>query len=384
MSSTRSHHELGRSALKHYNVAIRGLLSTEKQKTSPVIGLLCCLLFFVVELLQGRLASAVQLFRAGRRIIHELERSALQAVQLESYHELFRVLKGAFIRAEYHVSAYFAKLHSDLSFEDCYGTGNTIDASSESINENCHPTTLAIFNSIPQALEELRRFTHNMVNKSYSHITNPQSDQQRLANWCAAFESLKQTMPNPHTIENKSKILGIEIWWRSVALHIHAVSESSHSSNPMWWDQHQAQLEDLLDYIEKSVLLHCGKHGDTGLNEKPSSPSFCLESGIVSHLIFVITRCRDPYVRRRALSLLKMYNRQEGLLQRELTIDFCQQMMDLEERGLEVKCAADIPAEARVMGTSMELHSEAPELEIKYLIGGEWITEVITWSSADD
>ena len=384
MSSTNSPPELGRLALKHYNVAIRGLLNTEKQKVSPVIGLLCCLLFFAAELLQGKLASAVQLFGTGRRIIHELRRSALQAVQPEPYHELFQVLREAFMRLEYHVSAYFTNLSSDLSFNDCYGPGNTIDASSESTGENYLPTTVAVFNSLPQALEGLRRFAHDAVNKAFSHISNPQSDKQRLANWCTAFESFKQTMPNPYTTENKSIILSLELWWRQLAMHILAVSAAPHSSHPMWWDQHQAQLEELLDYIEKIIHLYCEKHGDGGHDEKPSPPTFCLETGLVTHLVTVMGRCRDPYVRRRALALLKMYNRQEGFLQRELTIESCQQMIDLEERGLEVKCAADIPAEARVVGSSMELHPEAPELKIKYLIGGEWITEVITWSSADN
>ncbi|KAM3513154.1 hypothetical protein MY11210_003179 [Beauveria gryllotalpidicola] len=81
-----------------------------------------------------------------------------------------------------------------------------------------------------------------------------------------------------------------------------------------------------------------GKYGAGRLK-----PSFSADLGIVPPLFVVATKCRDPWLRRQAIQLLKSSARREGMWDSELTSNIATWVMQLEEQGVPGGGGAAVP-----------------------------------------
>ncbi|OAA66074.1 hypothetical protein ISF_03912 [Cordyceps fumosorosea ARSEF 2679] len=82
-----------------------------------------------------------------------------------------------------------------------------------------------------------------------------------------------------------------------------------------------------------------GKYGAGRLK-----PSFSADLGIVPPLFVVATKCRDPWLRRQAIQLLKSSARREGMWDSELTSNIATWVMQLEEQGVPGGGGAAVPS----------------------------------------
>lgn len=82
-----------------------------------------------------------------------------------------------------------------------------------------------------------------------------------------------------------------------------------------------------------------GKYGGARLK-----PSFSADLGIVPPLFVVATKCRDPWLRRQAIQLLKSSARREGMWDSELTSNIATWVLQLEEHGVPGGGGAAVPA----------------------------------------
>jgi hypothetical protein len=62
-------------------------------------------------------------------------------------------------------------------------------------------------------------------------------------------------------------------------------------------------------------------------------PTFSLSLGLISPLYMIVSRCRDPTTRRRALHLLYACNRKEGIWDSRLAARVGQRIIEVEEAG---------------------------------------------------
>ncbi|KAM3449883.1 hypothetical protein MY3296_006575 [Beauveria thailandica] len=97
---------------------------------------------------------------------------------------------------------------------------------------------------------------------------------------------------------------------------------------------------------------HCYAHGGTKGAFKAGrysgagrrlKPSFSADLGIVPPLFVVATKCRDPWLRRQAIQLLKSSARREGMWDSELTSNIATWVMQLEEQGVPGGGGAAVP-----------------------------------------
>lgn len=128
------------------------------------------------------------------------------------------------------------------------------------------------------------------------------------------------------------------------------------------WDDLMPIFEDLVDLatgvVEGQQVL------DHGRNDKPL---FQLDFGVVPSLFTVAHKCRDPYLRRRAINLLYSAPRQEGVWDGVITARVGERIMMLEEKGLgEITCAADVPDQSRVSDVNVSFDLLARRGFIKY------------------
>lgn len=84
--------------------------------------------------------------------------------------------------------------------------------------------------------------------------------------------------------------------------------------------------------------FRAGKYSAGGLK-----PSFSADLGIVPPLYVVATKCRDPWLRRQAIQLLKSSARREGMWDSELTSNIATWVMKLEEQGVDGGGGAAVP-----------------------------------------
>lgn len=78
-------------------------------------------------------------------------------------------------------------------------------------------------------------------------------------------------------------------------------------------------------------------------------PDFTLDMSIVAPLYAVASKCRDPVIRRKAVSLLYAAPRQEGIWDSILTARVAERFIGIEEAGLgNVTCCEDVPDWARI------------------------------------
>lgn len=77
-------------------------------------------------------------------------------------------------------------------------------------------------------------------------------------------------------------------------------------------------------------------------------PRFCLDIGVSWVLFSVASQCRDPAVRRRALSLIPCTLRQEGFWNSELGSKIAHRILDLEETGIDAQTTWELSLNQRV------------------------------------
>ncbi|KAI4268194.1 MAG: hypothetical protein LQ337_007989 [Flavoplaca oasis] len=127
------------------------------------------------------------------------------------------------------------------------------------------------------------------------------------------------------------------------------------------WDEVIPRFDNLVDLV--AAIIDSQKATDEKLLHKPI---FQLDQSTISPLFTVGYKCRDPILRRKAISMLYSAPRQEGVWDSILTARACERIMNLEEEGLgEVKYAADIPDWRRISDIEVSFDLQARRGEIK-------------------
>ncbi len=95
----------------------------------------------------------------------------------------------------------------------------------------------------------------------------------------------------------------------------------------------------------------------------------------------LILLCRDPVIRRRALSLLRRAPMQEGVWSSQAAWRVSRRIVELEEAGLGVvvRSCGDVPEHARIEATSAVVDGEERRATVEYWRQGRRWKEVLTW-----
>lgn len=131
--------------------------------------------------------------------------------------------------------------------------------------------------------------------------------------------------------------------------------------NPLAWDNYTSRFQQITALARK-IIEH-----SIALDAPQRLRNFALDTNIVATLYFVVSLCRDPLVRREAVSLLYELPLQEGLWDSAATARICEKLVNIEEEGLgEVTCCEDVPEWARVRSVQMGFDMEGRAGKISY------------------
>ena len=162
-----------------------------------------------------------------------------------------------------------------------------------------------------------------------------------LDQWNAAFEGFLRKAGTNLDAKGQQAALVLKIYARMKAIHLKIPASCVFTSETVW-DEHVSWGQEIVDLAEKVVVLD-------GVPSKTDKPIFSFDLSIITPLYSVAHKCRDPYVRRRAIALLRSSPRQEGIWNSTMAAQVAERIMTIEESGLgEVRNCKDVPDWARI------------------------------------
>ncbi|EAW19713.1 uncharacterized protein NFIA_027870 [Aspergillus fischeri NRRL 181] len=286
--------------IQQYNSAIRHLVAQLSSTTThqvPHLTLISCCLFVSLEILSGQISKALDHIQAGLKILQRWENQTDGKLQSEG---ITRELAYILIRWNTQLSTQGRKMIPlNLSQLDTAESGGKQEFWSE-ITEARNSLVL-LSNRTMSFVEAVD--TDRKTRGSPWQVRRQQALLQALAAWLSAFESLmkrcgrrlKKTDPRGPVLlrihHRTNQILA------SVAL----------SRDELIFDQLDDDFRAIVSYAEDLIELNASLDKDAVLSV------FSLETGLISSLGYTARKCRNPVLRRKAISLLYRCPQKEGL-----------------------------------------------------------------------
>jgi hypothetical protein len=205
----------------------------------------------------------------------------------------------------------------------------------------------------------------------------------RMSQWNSAFQCLllRRGITLSALESQASKVLQIQ---QHSAMLVLVVTDFL---DDMVWDQYTAHFETMLNLASEVAAI---SRASFALNGK-SVPNFSLDSIIVGVLFHIGYKCREPTLRRRAIDVLGVSPRQEGVWDGVLVGRVLKRIVDIEEKGLGlIQSAADVPAASRISNVDVKFDREERKAVMIYIrprcgrprdekVVAESVKETITW-----
>lgn len=148
-------------------------------------------------------------------------------------------------------------------------------------------------------------------------------DQHLLPQWSAAFGAFVEKAGSSLGPKEIQGTMMIEIQYNCLKILLSAGMPPRETA----FDACGALFENIIS-LAASVIRSSGSCGDSD-----RTSHFSFENGLVPPLYFTATRCRDPCIRRQALSLLSSTPRQEGIWNSEMSSKLAERLILIEEEG---------------------------------------------------
>ncbi|KAL8722640.1 MAG: hypothetical protein Q9181_007443 [Wetmoreana brouardii] len=353
----------GGFALQQYNKAIQHLVKGAR-KPSLDTSLVACALFACFEFLQGHHVSALSHIRSGTRILSQENEDEYGRVSANDSYQLCIGIET--------LDVVFARLNA----QEVQLLGSR-PMRLPRARKNAHPGFCSEIPSEFKSLEEARNNLDYLWNVGIRGAPDletinqlrigDESPEQRtkydrgrkrckatFLQWSNTFQRFLEK--NVANMESRAlqgaMVLKINI---SNALLELDVDPFSPLHDQTCWDQYLPMYEELVDLA--TAVTDAQKSQDQELGQRPI---FQADQSIIGPLFTIAHKCRDPFLRRRAIALLYSAPRQEGVWDSILTARVSERIMHMEEDGLEeVKCCADVPDRVRISDIQVSIDMPA-------------------------
>ncbi|KAJ6787133.1 hypothetical protein PWT90_10593 [Aphanocladium album] len=343
-----------RFALKQYNMSIQSILGSVRNSSNAHIHLISCILFICIEVLRGRTITVLQLLITGYAILRE-ERMRAYSPYSESSAPSSHDRDVLFAAADIFLSriatqAYLLVKGIDPNLATM--VREILDFEQSTWNEQPMFDSL---NSAQHALSTVRLELETYNQGGVGPVP------VKLGRWLSAFEEFKTAHADQlASPEAKRTIALLELQQRYVG-----VETAVHDGHPgekedtMRWDAHTDTFREMLHYAEAAmdfdsqtdsaaIAASTTALASATATNMRKSPQFHMHTGVVPVLYGIIHKCRDPAIRRHAVSLLARSQRLEGIWDSQAVLAVALRAMSIEEKGRVPASAAEIPADDRV------------------------------------
>jgi len=214
--------------------------------------------------------------------------------------------------------------------------------------------SVRVFESIPEPEQELDGRLSQDLRASLDMIRSCSG--LLLQEWAKAFEAfIRQSTQLDVTAQQAIHTLKIHYILTTILLSLH---HNIAPADETAWDSYFVEFE--------AIISHAAAVVD--LDRKRRRQAFSLDTEIILPLYLVASKCRQPNIRRKAVSILKSSSKQEGLLHGGITARVAQRIIDIEEGCLEtVFSCEDIPNCARISDVEIRFDPEENRAFLRYL-----------------
>jgi hypothetical protein len=149
-------------------------------------------------------------------------------------------------------------------------------------------------------------------------------------------------------------ILNLKLWYAAMKMFVQAETYGPETR----YDAFYHYFEEIVQYGEQLA---------ESLADPNQNRSFSFDLGYMIPVYLTGTRCRDPHLRRRAIKLLHMHPRQEGVWESVAAAAVAAKWMAVEEDGLgEVRSAADVPEHKRIRYIDTQVDVESKTANVRF------------------
>lgn len=178
-----------------------------------------------------------------------------------------------------------------------------------------------------------------------------QQVKNRLALWNQAFNQYLRVEPlDTQSIKRSIALMQLHKHYIRLGL---AIPDDPNRRKPVSWDMYLDEFDEMVECARQATALAtCTTTTNTNV------PQFHMDMGVVPILFAVVARCRDPFIRRKAIHVMTSTSVQEGFWNSMLTARVAQRLVDVEESGLVVLKASDIPPQRRIRTVLVSILTE--------------------------
>ena len=317
---------------------------------SDIATLISCVIFICLQNLQDS-HTAYQLLKSGHSLITDIDDRLVSGELMLSDSEktvLNNFLRPIIERLRMRFCS-IVDLPSALTLSAVIKYNKTEHRRSRPEIPYCFSNLLDARNK----LEEIVEWAQENIDSSLPHCEQREQVQALLTNWNAALEDIAVTQRERYEAITTSKKL-----LRAAALVASILFDTLGTSEERKYDIHIGKFAEIVELYREAI-------GDPG--KAPRTTSFGIDGGVIDTLAFVAGRCRDPGIRRAAIDLLSQSNRTEGDLQGCTGSTILQTLMELEEEGLNVSDAKDVPESRRLRIWEDHQYWETGEIQIFFV-----------------
>ena len=398
-------------ALEQYNLAIRHHMEAllhPKQNDSLEAYLVSCLIFVCIEALRGHYGSALSLVQQGLGILQGpkfalntsdnspwpsdtiesiLDQLTLQARSLmggstlgdlpttkhgnhlSNIPDTFSSVTEAKDSLDYNIYTYICTLQKIQKIQKKYQTSTVGSPHDPDIFQTSTDTT--IFAKLVEDAEDhnvvLERWDSALINflryrGGYTNLQRPEQHALKVLQIQKLMITMTLDMlPNIPAVDDQM------LWdkYLPICQQVIELAEEVLEVPKMATQSASSSTPDSTSFQTRPSPCEHATLSRTGISQK----TFTLDIGLIGPLYDIACRCRDPFIRRRAIYLLRVSGRQEGIWDSALAAYVAERIVAIEEDGLgmdhekstsestgtpqcfyppRITCAADVPDSARL------------------------------------
>jgi hypothetical protein len=198
-----------------------------------------------------------------------------------------------------------------------------------------------------------------------SHLIRPQLDRvhecaRRQSQWSAAFEIFLQSSKHKLNAQEQQAANVMRIY-KIIGTMSLGMDYSADVDDESVWDAHDMDFAAIVSLANMVI----DSSADAAL--AADSARFSLDTCVVGPLYLVATRCRHKILRRKAISLLRLSPRLEGLWDSNLLAQVAERVLGIEESdGGGRECESEAGA-GRVSDVDVEFDLEGRRASVRYL-----------------
>ncbi|KAJ5712800.1 hypothetical protein N7493_009268 [Penicillium malachiteum] len=308
-------------AQNEWNTAARSLSARiQAHPNSILVPLVCCLLFTCIEFLTGNGESSLLHAQSGLKILAPFRDNKQQAPGPES-----GLSSNDHKTIEEHVVPIFSRLNvlcslAGIIIPPVYAP--TANSNEESPQKDLGDSRQRLV----EVLDLCIRFIHDAIPKAVMFQTNigdlieQAKLQARLEVWRNQLNKLLERMQAAGNPTNQDAVNMLLVHYKIIYIWIRSCT----TAGEMVTDSYHADFEELVHHAEQIAKP----------TEMATPQSLSFDMQTLGPLYFTALKCRHPEIRRRALDMLQLAPRREGLWNAHYAYVTAKRVIELEERDL--------------------------------------------------